>query len=185
MIFNTWHSLGVGLLCVWKAAGRGAEPLTKKILKKIIDWQLGTSLSSQRAKRTSVLRRSRLSPERATRIQPGVSVALPPVIKARVSVYHASAARPAILCGKARTRCLIYHSLFIIGNPLPLPPPTGGGFFIITRLPGGCTPGCILNAPSGLFALTREGCARIQRLQRQQGHQGRAKKECFTLVVHT
>ena len=39
MIFNTWHLLGVGLLCVWKAAGRGAEPLTKKYLKKIIDFQ--------------------------------------------------------------------------------------------------------------------------------------------------
>ena len=39
MIFNTWHLLGVGLLCVWKAAGRGAKPLTKKYLKKIIDWQ--------------------------------------------------------------------------------------------------------------------------------------------------
>ena len=40
MIFNTCHSIGVGLLCVWKAAGRGAEPLTKKYLKKIIDYEL-------------------------------------------------------------------------------------------------------------------------------------------------
>ena len=49
------------------------------------------------------LARQRKSPERATRIQPGVSAALPPVIKARVSVYRASLARPAMLCGKLTT----------------------------------------------------------------------------------
>ena len=37
-----------------------------------------------------------MSPERAVRLQPGVK---PPVIKARVSVYHASLARPAMLRG--------------------------------------------------------------------------------------
>ena len=48
-------------------------------------------------------RAKRKSPVRAVRLQPGVSVALPPVIKARVSVYRASLARPAMLCGKLAT----------------------------------------------------------------------------------
>ena len=49
----------------------------------------------------------RLSPKGASRTQPGVSVALPPEIKARVSVYRASSARPAILCGECGGKCEI------------------------------------------------------------------------------
>ena len=58
----------------------------------------------------AVLRRSRLSPVRASRTQPGVSVALPPVIKARVSVYRASSARPAMLCGSVCKAEFIIHN---------------------------------------------------------------------------
>ena len=61
---------------------------------------------------------ARLSPERASRIQPGVSAALPPVIKARDSVYHASSARPAMLCGKhtgsAAAQPLTYLFIYLL-----------------------------------------------------------------------
>ena len=43
--------------------------------------------------------RSQSAGNRGVKITAGVSVALPPVIKARVNVYRASSARPAILRG--------------------------------------------------------------------------------------
>ena len=89
-----------------------------------------------------------VSPERASRTQSGVSVALPPVIKARVSVYRASAARPAMLCGNARTQP---NSL--LANAHPLAPSHGRGIFYYSLLPGvpRCfTPGCVLVALTGL-----------------------------------
>ena len=73
------------------------------------------SLRFARGRIRSLLAPQRSSPVRATRLQPGVSVALPPVIQARVSVYRASSARPATLRGR-----VALNSSFIICSAAPL-----------------------------------------------------------------
>ena len=72
-------------------------------------WEIGAAIKA---------RDSVQSPERAARLQPGVSAALPPVIQARDSVYRASSARPAILRGLLavlrRSRVPIFSSISIL-----------------------------------------------------------------------
>ena len=92
-------------LCLFSyAAGACKKPKGQKGRRILNDRLLEASLMSLKSLLSLIsprpLARQRKSPERATRIQPGVSAALPPVIKARDSVYRASSARPAMLCGK-------------------------------------------------------------------------------------
>ena len=75
-----------------------------------------------------------------------MSVAFPPVIQARDSVYRASSARPAILRGNVVARAS--------RMPTPCPLPREGDFYFIPFTGGytSLTPGCILVALSGLLS---------------------------------